>query len=406
MSALRRALEEALLDDFDDRAAHAAYADLLMESDDQADIARGEFSRVQLALEDERLSEGERQRLKQRESELLAEHEQAWLVALAPFVFEKDVSEWRETGMVNRCDWSRGWVKELFLYYPTLATARALARCSVMRLLQGLHLEHNTVWRDPDGKEVHRGEDAVHPEDGVPEGVEYPTLYLLRDAPFLPALRVLRVGEAVDYEEETYDSSCTSAEGVVELVRRTVRLEELYLAARVPQLDELFALPSLTRLRILQVYHCLDEYPLGILASNPVLKSLTTLRVHPAHSDDDSLVPRSEMVKLLRSPHLPALTHLYLRGSDLGNEGCKDIVESGILKKLKVLDLRHGCIQDDGARILATCPDVGRLQLLDLVGNELAESGQAALQGLACEVHCDGQNEPDSNAFLWSGDIE
>src|SRR5829696_347512 len=74
--ALRELLEAALVADPDDLAAHAAYADLLMEEGDP----RGEFIHVQLALEDESK--------KARERELLDVHERAWLGELAPYFVE------------------------------------------------------------------------------------------------------------------------------------------------------------------------------------------------------------------------------------------------------------------------------------------------------------------------------
>src|SRR5205823_3246720 len=99
--------------------------------------------------------------------------------------------------------------------------ARALARCPAARLLRRLHVEHSG----------YDDEYEPRPEDGIPEGSEYPSLYPLAKAPFLPHLRVFQLGETVDFEEEYYDSGRTNGEGVVGLVERTRRLEELYLLA-------------------------------------------------------------------------------------------------------------------------------------------------------------------------------
>jgi hypothetical protein len=109
---------------------------------------------------------------------------------------------------------------------------------------------------------------------------------------------------------------------------------------------------------------------------------------------------------LLYSPHLPARTRLHLQASDLGNAGCADIVRSGILKRLKVLDLRHGCVRDAGARVLAECPDVRRLELLSLEDNELTGVGRALLQGLGINVRCQSQHQQGSDEYLYSGDME
>jgi uncharacterized protein (TIGR02996 family) len=302
MPSLREALEEALAENPDDRATHAAYADLLTEQNDP----RGEFIQVQI--------------------------------------------------------------------------------------------EHSGCESDYE----------AGADDGIPEGSEYPSLYPLQRAPFLPLLRAFQLGESVDFEEERYDCQ-TCGEGVVGLVREMARLEELYLLAYRVDPANLFALPNLTSLRVLLVYHE-DEYPLEVLAANPALGRLTTLRLHPRHFSPNggalSFLRRDQVRALVHSPHLPALTHLHLHASDLGDEGCEEIVRSGILKRLKVLDLRHGCVSDAGARVLAECPDVRRLELLSLEYNELTYAGRALLQGLGIDVRCRSQYPGGSDAYLYGDDME
>src|SRR5262249_59126386 len=83
------------------------------------------------------------------------------------------------------------------------------------------------------------------------------------------------------------------------------------------------------------------------------------------YSQDDGFLQLSVVRPLLRSKHLTNLTHLQLRVSSMGDEGCEEIVRSGILKRLKVLDLRHGCVTDTGVDTLAACPDLRRLERLD-----------------------------------------
>jgi hypothetical protein len=70
-----------------------------------------------------------------------------------------------------------------------------------------------------------------------------------------------------------------------------------------------------------------------------------------------------------------------------------------------VLDLRHGCVTDAGARLLATCPDTRRLERLDLGGNCLTAEGVAALQGLGIDVRCGGQHT-NPLEYLTQGDFE
>src|SRR5262249_53177799 len=144
----------------------------------------------------------------------------------------------------------------------------------------------------------------------------------------------------------------------IDLIQNCPRLEELYLNTDLPGIDQLFALPALGRLRVLQYYYGSDYsgnnpgsvYPLGALANNPSLQRLTTLRLHPGR---DATIDLEELDALLRSPHLPSLTHLQVHMTTFGDEGCRSIVESGILRRLKTLDIGYGNMTDEGARLLA-----------------------------------------------------
>src|SRR4051812_19559832 len=79
---LRRALEEALVEDPDDLAAHSAYADYLTERGDP----RGEFISVQLAPGDGARSPAGRGGPRRPERGLLEAHEREWLGELAPLL--------------------------------------------------------------------------------------------------------------------------------------------------------------------------------------------------------------------------------------------------------------------------------------------------------------------------------
>jgi hypothetical protein len=114
----------------------------------------------------------------------------------------------------------------------------------------------------------------AEPNDGVPEGSEFPCLYPLARAAFLPYLRVFQLGESVEFGAEQYNCRAYG-EGVANLVTCMTRLEELYLFAHYVTTEHLFALPNLTNLRVLVVYHN-DQYPLEVLATNPALGKLTT----------------------------------------------------------------------------------------------------------------------------------
>jgi hypothetical protein len=83
-------------------------------------------------------------------------------------------------------------------------------------------------------------------------------------------------------------------------------------------------------------------------------------------------------------------------------------VASGILKRLKVLDLRHGYITDVGARLLAECPDSRNLEVLDLINNRLTAQGITALQAAGVHVRAERQQEEpyQEGVAIYCGDSE
>ena len=118
------------------------------------------------------------------------------------------------------------------------------------------------------------------------------------------------------------------------------------------------------------------------------------------------------MKAICQSPHLTALTPLRLRCTDASDKGAKEIAASGVLKRLKVLDLQHGCITDDGAKALAASPDLPRLTLLNISSNALTKAGVKALRETGVNLIADRMHDTtafvpdDDNEFLWQGDGE
>jgi uncharacterized protein (TIGR02996 family) len=400
-TSLREALESALVADPDDLGSHMAYADYLSEQGDP----RGEFIRVQLALEDAGKSPQERKRLQQQEKKLLKAHERAWLGELAPFLLDKP--QGKESWNTPRFNYSyaRGWLDSLEVTRYTVAFTRALARAPQVRLLRRLVLM----------EDAYEEEGEYEGGDDIPEDVENPQLYPLARARYLGNVRVFQLGEMVTprEEDEAGDggfNSQTSGEGTVGLIKVMPKLEELYLLAREVDADQLFSLRTLDRLRVLLVYHN-NSYPLARLAKNPSLGRLTHLLCHPHAMEDDPYIRLPAVKALVSSPHLPALTHLRLRLSDMGDRGVQEIIKSGILKRLKVLDLRHGCVTDKGAQALADCPDLKNLELLDLTNNSLTDAGIRALGKTGVKLVAAKQWQPtgeewQDQQYLYAGDIE
>jgi uncharacterized protein (TIGR02996 family) len=398
MKSLHQALEAELAANPDDLATHAAYADLLTEEGD----ARGEFIQVQTALEDSSLPEEERHRLEARERQLLGSYRERWLGPLAHFL--------RERG--HRYRFRRGWLDAIEVGRISLPFARALRDAPQVRLLRELSIDSAVYDEHAD----------VHPDDGVPEGEPRPAFWPLVNAENLRNVRNLTLGEN-DGDHYT-DYHCTLCTEVVPLLLRGLPLlEEVRVFARGYSLAEVFALP-LKDLRVLQVHHNSQVYRLDVLANNPAMRQLTHLLCHPhalawhdnreedeaaGFRKEEGYLPLSVVRALLRSPHLRHLTHLQLRLSSMGDEGCEEVVRSGILARLKVLDLRHGRISDAGARTLAECPDTRKLEVLDLQRNALTERGFALLAPLGAAVRRDprlDEHDLTEDGYLHEGDYE
>jgi uncharacterized protein (TIGR02996 family) len=432
---MREAMEAALADEPDDLGAHMAYADLLTEQGDP----RGEFIAVQLALEDPTRSPDERKKLRQREEALLKKHEGEWLGELAPLLLRTeeeqralfaaefrpqyaDRLDYTTEHMHLRHSWARGWLDRFECESITVEMARKLGHAPAARLLRAL------VCRGGEGGGVFRYE----PGPDIPAGKwpQFQPCEVLAHYPAVRNLRIFQYGQEADPEEDKYWSG-TQYQRLAPLVERMPRLEELYIFGHIYMDDEmwqdmhrLLSLPTLTHLRVYQHYHG-TTYALEPLATNPALGRLSHLLIFP-HSFARSFDPvhlgtnawigaregpalnRDNVRAVVISPHLTSLTHLQLRSCNGGDAMIADIVASGVLKHLKLLDLRHGHVSDEGARLLASCPDTRNLEVLDLTNNRLTEVGVAALRSAGVAVRADRQQGApyDDDAILYVGDTE
>jgi uncharacterized protein (TIGR02996 family) len=433
---MREAFERTILEAPDDLANYAAYADWLFERGDP----RGEFMQVQLALEDERRSADERAKLRQREQELLAAHQAEWLGPLASLLLSGDTiqrsdyvegqfTQWE----VPNYEWrfARGFLDSVFVRDLSVPMARALRGSQHARFLRRLEIEYVQDVEEPEGERP----SPVRSTEGIPElptferdNIQFNSIFPLAHTPEFTNLRYLRVGD-----EKDMDQCLTSRYGIQHhtfcnpagpLVARMPRLEELHLLCKDFDPVPVFGCSTLTNLRVLRVYHlgCEGtdvwhrgrrsryEYPLDVLARNPALGNLTHLLFHPHHEEGGgSFLPLEQVRVLLASKRLKRLTHLQLRLSDMGDEGCEVIVSSGSLKRLRWLDLRHGRITDEGARVLAACPDLKNLEHLDLSRNGLTKTGIAALRAAGVPLRADHQQteqEVADEQYLREGDFE
>jgi uncharacterized protein (TIGR02996 family) len=399
------AFERALAAHPDDLAGWCAYADYLVERGDP----RGEFMQTQIALEDESRPKKEREALRCREQELLVAHEREWLGELAPSVLDATEDYWRVGAR-----FTRGWLSELAFRWLTVAQARALARSPGARLLGRLVVE-NAAIEAPLSNPQRPADSYYEPGPDVPDGLDpyaSPALHALLHVPHLAGLRVFGLGGPATLSDGTdatgyYGSARVNGALTAALVARMPRIEELYLRAFDVPAKEVFALP-MPRLRVLLYDHCSD-YPLEVLAANPSPVGLTYLSCHPhaqRPGDPDAYIRLDQLRAVCRSPHLKSLTHLRLRLTDFGDEGIEELVASGLLERLRVLDLGLGCVTDRGAALLAARPELKNLELLDLSCNAIGPEGIALLDATGVLVGTDEQHGEHPSRLGENGRLE
>jgi uncharacterized protein (TIGR02996 family) len=418
---MRETFEQAILESPDDLAGYAAYADWLQEQGDP----RGELIRVQLALEDERLPRAEHAALHARYRELLDRHERDWLGELATHLLgraEDDTSRPRTDH-----DWVRGFLTSLTAQTLTMRFAQALASAPAARFLRDLWVRSQALYWDMEEP------DPPPPRVPTPAGLrQHWELLELICAPCLRNLRGFQMGDADDEppaDDATAWAHChTEAPGLEHLIAGMPRVEKLHLLCKCYDIERVFALRNLGNLGVLRVSYAgvrgsrddrrRYEYPLDVLAANPTLTNLTHLFFHPHHPENyteyrrggqRSFLPLEQVRALVASPHLPRLTHLQLRLSNMGDAGVRLLIDSGILKRLKWLDLRHGCVSDEGAQLLAACPDAARLEHLDLSRNAVTADGLALLRAAGVPARAEAPQtavELAEEAYLYEGDSE
>jgi hypothetical protein len=96
---------------------------------------------------------------------------------------------------------------------------------------------------------------------------------------------------------------------------------------------------------------------------------------------------------------------LQVHMTTFGDAGCRAVINSGILRKLTTLDLGYGTMTDEGAQLLADCPDVKHLTALDVTRNALTDRGITALQQTGISIVAENQHDAEED-FLYEVDFE
>jgi uncharacterized protein (TIGR02996 family) len=366
----RESLEVPLVRNPDDRAAHVGFADWLAKHDDPY----GEFIQVQLALEDENAAPEQRRDWQRREQELLAQHQREWLGSLAPFLLHE---------AENRFTFVRGWLDRLAIPMLTESLAEFLALAPQLRLLRELRLFHLAAGQpDPDG-EYRRWRAAA--EIGA-----------LACSSYLTNIRVLQLG-IPEKPAVIHDLAAVGSEPLFAFLSILPRLEELFLHVDFDPPHGLFDLETLSHLRILTVDMSLPDAEIWNLADCPNAAGLSALTLQGVSPDG--------LRGLLRHDRLPRLTRLNLYRSSDPNELCRLIAQSSLASRLKFLGLANfphdnrGRLSSRGVALLAACPALRNLEMLDISHTQVGRSGLAALRAAGIPFQADGYGREDLNTY-------
>jgi uncharacterized protein (TIGR02996 family) len=397
------AFEKALRANPHDLAGWCAYADYLVEQGDP----RGEFMQIQIALEDENRPKKERDTLRKKEAALLKKHAKDWVGEWADHPNTRQPTD--EWSPPNK-DWlpyqfTRGVLSAVEIGDLNVELARLIVKAPQLRFAHDLNV-HDVSYEEPG--EYEEGPDIEEDSDE-----DDPAQFVLVRWPQLRFIRTFRFGGAAPITTADYDWNpyrChTRGRLIADFVKQMVDVEEVHIMAHFrDEANRLVALP-MPNLHTLILYHGWN-YPLDKLAKNASLKNLRVLNCHPhaLEGGDDPYIRLTHLRAVCKSPHLTALTHLHLHLANFGDEGVTEIIKSGLLKRLKVLDLRHGIVTDEGAQALAACPELKNLEHLDLSWNQLTTAGANALKrtGVSALLTHQQAAGTDDWEIYGQGDIE
>jgi uncharacterized protein (TIGR02996 family) len=380
---MRDILEAALRAEPDDRALSAAYADFLLEEGDP----RGELIRLQLLAEDPTLSADERAAFDLELEDLFRVHADRWLDGLADLLLRGHGQEWRPAQAHRRAigaDWwfDRGWLAGIDRISLDARGVRFLADSPATAMLRDLGIDELTPVR------------GAHQIDTTP----------LNDSPKLANLRRFRLGTAGRLANYGYQ--------LLPWVRAMRRIGELELNAELLPTASLFALPSLHRLTELTVATT-GLVAVSALASNPTTTRLRRLALTAVGEHRVSIarpqgpeweppegLPREEVASLFADEALPALTHLRLGGSTLGDRGVEAMLKARLVKRLTELELTDGCLTDAAADMLAAHRDTTKVTVLNLSRNAISHRALVRLRAALPEsvtLIADGQRSADAH---------
>jgi hypothetical protein len=260
--------------------------------------------------------------------------------------------------------WKLGWLDSVRILDANAATVDALMDSPCLRLISQLEV-------------LRLGRLVMNDDPGAQ--VELISLNRLRERDAHRNLRKLEIREPL------YDQAIPIIRWE-ELIPELQRLEEIVAEGPLLTAVEIFS-GNFPRLRRLDLISDLPRFPLAMLGTNTSLNELETLALgqRGIPQEIEPFLP-SDFSMFFRTTGLRNLKSLALELPTFGDEGVRELVDSGFLRRLQHLRLPHCNITDDGTLLLASDPHLSDLRSLDLSYNLLSPIGMDALAQRGFEI--------------------
>ena len=353
VKSTRESLEAALIADPDDLVLHSAYADYLIDEDDP----RGEFIRLQLALEDPDVPMECRDSMEREALGLMHTHFREWLGPLADST--RKAKEGGPYDLMNfgnwRLRWRRGWVSSIGIndkhWKPEEARKLrdAIVAAPIAAIMESLILE-NSGWL---GDRLDNFTNLRHLICGYGSDRITPTCGFHKDfAPMTPRMENVAI--------RTRSFTCNKWFGAEWTRLTSLHFETDFSRA---QFSRLFANTAIVDLESLGLIHRIN--------GEARFRMTTAAELYQP--------PIGELIQGLRSCPFDNLGSLCLGFDQINDAFVRELIATGILRRLKRLDLSGCSITDAGALALAESEDAAKLESLLVDDNYITPVGEAAL---------------------------
>jgi hypothetical protein len=224
----------------------------------------------------------------------------------------------------------------------------------------------------------------------------------------LPHLKALRIGDNCDLNNIKYLKSRVSVCNIVPVLKAYPKLELLHIRGRMFQEDVVIPDNKILAVRkskneSLTLDKTVKHKSLRTLIidadgiSNKNLAKLCNLNLPSLeyleiwlHREDWRNVNIDSIKPILSGKYCQDLVYLAIRNSGNTDQIAKAIVNSPVMKNLKILELTDGNMGSDGAKVFLESSVTSNLHTLNLCGNSLGKKMIEQLSQLNCQVIAHG----------------